>query len=40
MMTNLPYAVFQHLRENTTVLSGALAFMADTCVLRAGADAH
>ena len=36
MMTNLPYAVFQHLRENTTVLSGAFAFMADTRVLRAG----
>ena len=36
MMTNLPYAVFQHLRENTTVLSGIFAFMADTRVLRAG----
>jgi predicted permease len=36
MMTNLPLAVFQHLRENTTVLSGIFAFMADTRVLRAG----
>jgi predicted permease len=36
MMTNLPYEVFQHLRENTTVLSGIFAFMADTRVLRAG----
>jgi predicted permease len=36
MMTNLPFAVFQHLRQNTTVLSGIFAFMGDTRVLRAG----
>jgi predicted permease len=36
MMTNLPYAVLQHLRENTTVLSGVFAFTADTRVFRAG----
>jgi len=36
MMTNLPFAVFQHLRENTTVLSGIFAFTADTRVFRAG----
>ena len=36
MMTNLPYAVFQHLRENTTVLSGIFAFEGDTWVFRAG----
>jgi predicted permease len=40
MMTNLPLAVFQHLRENTTVLSGAFAFMADTRVLRAGVESE
>jgi predicted permease len=36
MMTNLPYAVFEHLRENTSVLSGIFAFTADTRVLRGG----
>jgi predicted permease len=36
MMTNLPYAVFKHLRENTKVLSGIFAFEADTRVFRAG----
>ena len=40
MMTNLPRAVFQHLHENTTVLSGIFAFMADTRVLRAGASSE
>jgi len=37
IMSNLPIAVFQHFQENTTVLSGVLAFMRDTRVLRAGA---
>jgi predicted permease len=36
MMGNLPYAVFQHLRENTSVLSGILAFTSDRWVFRAG----
>ena len=36
MMGNLPTAVFQHLRENTTVLSGIFAFMRGTRVFRAG----
>jgi hypothetical protein len=35
-MTNLPYAVFQHLRENTSVLSGIFAFTSDSWVFRAG----
>ena len=39
-MANLPYAVFQHFQENTTVLSGILAFMRDTRVLRAGAGSE
>jgi predicted permease len=34
MMTNLEYAEFEHLRKNTSVLSGTFAFMADTRVLR------
>src|SRR5208283_1250863 len=37
MMTNLPYPVYDHLRKNTTVLSGAFAFTADTRILRSGA---
>jgi predicted permease len=36
MMGNLPYAAFQHLRENTSVLSGILAFTSDSWVFRAG----
>ena len=36
MMTNLPYAVFKHLRENTKALSGIFAFESDIRVFRAG----
>lgn len=36
MMTNLPYAVFEHLQSNTSALSGVFAFTSDTRVLRAG----
>jgi predicted permease len=36
MMGNLPTAVFQHLRENTSVLSGIFAFTSDSWVFRAG----
>jgi predicted permease len=37
MMSNLPYAVFEHLRKNTSVLSGVFAFTSDTRVLRSSA---
>jgi predicted permease len=37
MMTNLPYPVYDHLRKNTSVLSGAFAFTSDTRILRSGA---
>ena len=37
MMGNLPYAVFEHLRKNTSVLSGIFAFWSDTRVLRSSA---
>jgi len=37
MMTNLPSAMFEHLRKNTSVLSGVFAFISDTRILRSGA---
>ena len=37
MMTNLPYAVFERLRKNTSVLSGIFAFWGDTYVLGSSA---
>jgi len=40
MMTNLPYAVFEHLRKNTSVLSGVFAFTSDTRILRSGAGSE
>ena len=40
MMTNLPYEVFQHLRENTTALSGIFALTSDSRVFRAGAGSE
>lgn len=40
MMTNLPYAVYEHLRENTSVLSGVFAFASDTRVFHAGAGSE
>jgi len=40
MMTNLPYAVFEHLQKNTSVLSGVFALMTDTRVLRAANDSE
>lgn len=36
MMTNLPYASFEHLKRNTSALSGVFAFTSDMRVLRAG----
>jgi predicted permease len=40
MMTNLPYAVFEHLQKNTSVLSGVLAWTSDGRTLRAGSDSE
>ena len=40
MMTNLPYAVFEHLSKNTSVLSGIFAFTSDTRVLRSSAGSE
>ncbi len=34
MMTNLEYAMFEHLRQNNSVLSGTFAFTSDTRVVR------
>src|SRR5271157_350408 len=40
MMTNLPYALFEHLRKNNSVLSGVFAFTSDTRILRSGAGSE
>lgn len=40
MMTNLPYAVFEHLQKNTSVLSGILALTPDTGTLHFGNDSE
>jgi len=40
MMTNLPSAVFEHLRENTSVLSGVFAFTSGSRILRSGAGSE
>jgi predicted permease len=39
-MTNLPYAVFEHLQKNTSVLSAIFALTADTRALRATNDSE
>ena len=40
MMGNLEYPEFEHLRKNTSVLSGVFAFWSDTRVLRSGAGSE
>jgi predicted permease len=40
MMTNLPYAVFEHLQKNTSALSGILAWTSDGRTLRARNDSE
>jgi len=40
MMTNLEYAMFEHLRKNTSVLSGVFAFTSNTRILRSGAGSE
>ena len=40
MMTNLPYAVFDNLQKNTSVLSDILALTPDTQTLHAGSDSE
>ena len=40
MMTNLPVAVFEHLRQNTSVLSGVFAFTSDTRIIRSAAGSE
>jgi predicted permease len=39
-MTNIPYAVFDHLQKNTSVLSGILAWTSDGRTLHAGSDSE
>lgn len=40
MMTNLPYAVFEHLQKNTSVLSGIFTWTSDGRTFRAGSDSE
>lgn len=39
-MTNLPYAVFDYLQKNTSVLSGIFAWTSDGRTLRGGTDSE